>query len=114
GGVLLQRNRDVTFEIGSFDPQVSVIGETGAYRHISLINPAALSVIGSHFHFERVISDLSLLCGRIEHRLTPEKADGIIIAIVGIAFPIARQARGIGALIEAAVADEFGIESAFY
>src|SRR5512146_1801007 len=61
-----------------------------------------------------MIGDLGRLPGWMEGGIVPAEVDGIIVAVVRIAFPVARQTDCIRTLIEAAIAEKFGIESTLY
>src|ERR687891_107167 len=50
-------------------------------------------------------------CRRIGYRIVPPEPDRIVVAIVGLTFPIARQAYDVRRFLEAAVAQELGVES---
>ena len=112
GLIRFKRHGYLAGETTRFQPEIAVIGNALPHRNSPLADAPSLTIVGGHVNAQGMFHPVSLQIPghRIRNGIVPPEVQcGIVVAIVGLPFPIARQADRVGRFIEAAVADQFGI-----
>ena len=111
--ILLQRRLDPPGEIPRADPDRPPVTDAGANRQAILMHAARAAVLRGDLDAQRML-DL-LLARRTRWRigagLIPHEPNAIVVAIVGVALPVPRQAARVRRFLETAVAQQLGVQA---
>src|SRR6266566_446444 len=107
----------MTAEAACLDPNITVIRDALTHRDSALMDPPPLAVVRGNVEPKGMVAYRAgeLGRGRIEDCIVQVNVQSwIVVSIIGISFPITRQAEDIGCFVETAVAKQLSIEAAFH
>src|SRR2546423_10396012 len=116
--VRFQHDDDVAIVISRLGPKVTAVFQTRPYRNARLVDSVTLNYAVTGIDAQRVFLniaiDLNLPLLRVSELIVPMKGECVIVvSIVRITLPIARQTNRVRRFFETAVANQFRVQSSF-